>query len=169
MVTIGRLELWTLVVAGTAIWPTSCAGPDTSRPPQLAQLAQAITPPDRDRPPEPLSQSAKALLKERMASHAEDMSQLVSAILLVEYSEISKLAGKIASDVNLSRPTSNDATQLDASIPERFFVRQDDLKAAAQVLANAGRTANPNQVADAYGKLSETCVRCHADYRPAMP
>ena len=101
-----------------------------------------------------------------MASHAQDMSQLVSAIMLLQYSEIITRADKIASDVNLSRPTSNDATELNASIPEKFFVRQDDLKAAARNLASAGRTGNPYLVAEAYGKLSENCVRCHADYRP---
>ena len=53
-----------------------------------------------------------------------------------------------------------------SGIPEKFFLRQDDLKSAAHVLANAGRTANPYQVAKASGGLSETCVRCHADYRP---
>ena len=101
-----------------------------------------------------------------MSSHAQDMSQLVSAIMLLQYSEIITRADKIGSDVNLSRPISNDATELNSSIPERFFVRQDDLKAAAHALATAGRTANPYQVAKAYGGLSETCVRCHADYRP---
>ena len=166
MANIDRIGLWTLVVAGGAIWPMSCAGPEASRPPQLAELAQAITPPDRDGPPEPLSLTAKALLKERMAMHAQDMSQLVSSIMLLEYAEISTDADKIASDVNLHRPTSNDATQLTESIPEKFFVRQDDLQTAARILAKAGRTANPDRVADAYGKLAETCVRCHADYRP---
>lgn len=155
-----------LAVAGTATFSASCASGDTNRPPQIAQLTQAITPPDRQGPPEPLSPTARVLLKERMSSHAEDMSQLVSAIMMLEYSDIITRADKIASDVNLSRPISNDATELNASIPEKFFVRQDDLKAAAHVLASAGRTANPYQVADAYGKLSETCVRCHADYRP---
>lgn len=94
------------------------------------------------------------------------MSQLVAGIMLLEYSDIITRADKIASDVNLSRPISNDATELNASIPERFFVRQDDLKTAALALATAGRTANPYQVAQAYGRLSEMCVRCHADYRP---
>ena len=132
----------------------------------MAQLTQAISPPDREVPPEPLSKAAKALLQDRMSSHAQDISQLVAAIMRLEYSEIITRADKIASDVNLSRPTSNDATELNASIPERFFVRQDDLKEAAHALATAGRTANPYQVAQAYGRLSETCVRCHADYRP---
>jgi cytochrome c556 len=145
---------------------TSCANTGPSQPPQMAQLAQAITPPQREGPPEPLSPTARALLKERMASHAQDMSELVSAILLFDCQRITERSDKIAADVNLSRPTTNDATELNASIPEKFFVRQDDLKAAAHVLAQSARTANPAKVAEAYGKVSETCVRCHADYRP---
>ena len=166
MTNIDRLRIWPLAIAATTILSTSCASSDANRPPQIAQLTQAITPPDREGPPEPLSPMARVLLKDRMASHAEDMSQLVSAIMLLEYSDIITRADKIASDVNLSRPISNDATELNASLPEKFFVRQDDLKSAAHVLANAGRAANPYQVAKAYGGISETCVRCHADYRP---
>ena len=161
-----RIGIWALVVAGSVAGSGSCASPQANQPPQMAQLTQAITPPDRPDPPEPLSPTARALLKDRMASHAQDMSQLVSAIMLLQYSEIITRADKIASDVNLSRPTSNDATELNASIPEKFFVRQDDLKAAAHNLAAAGRTGNPYLVAETYGKLSENCVRCHADYRP---
>ena len=157
---------WILGIAGSAILSISCASPEANRPPQMAQLTQAITPPEREGPPEPLSPTARALLRDRMSSHAQDMSQLVSAIMLLQYSEIITRADKIAEDVNLSRPTTNDATELNASLPEKFFVRQDDLKAAARALAAAGRTANPYQVAQAYGKVSETCVRCHADYRP---
>lgn len=158
--------IWALVVAGCATVSASCATPDSHRPSQMAQLTQAITPPERVGPPEPLSPTARALLKDRMASHAEEMSGLVSAIMLLKYSDVVTRADKIAADVNLSRPLTNDATELNASLPEKFFVRQDDLKAAARALADAGRTANPYLVAEAYGKLSENCVRCHADYRP---
>jgi cytochrome c556 len=166
MTNIDRLGICLLTTAGLVVLSSSCASPEANRPPQMAQLTQAITPPDREGPPEPLSLAARTLLQDRMSSHAQDMSQLVAAIMLLEYSDIITRADKIASDVNLSRPTSNDATELNASLPEKFFVRQDDLKSAAHVLANAGRTANPYQVAKAYGGLSETCVRCHADYRP---
>ena len=96
------------------------------------------------------------------------MGDLMAAIMLLEYDQIASRADDIASDVNLSRPVTNDATELNAQIPEKFFVRQDDLKAAAHTLAEAARTQNPYKVADAYGRLSETCVRCHADFRPAV-
>ena len=101
-----------------------------------------------------------------MASHARDMGELVSAIMLLKYPEIAQRADAIAADVNLSRPVTGDATELNSSLPEKFFVRQDDLKAAARLLGDAARNLDPYRVANAYGRLSEGCVRCHADYRP---
>ena len=67
--------------------------------------------------------------------------------------------------MNLSRPITGDATELNAALPEKFFVRQDELKASARVLEGAAQGLDPNAVATAYGRLSEACVRCHADYR----
>lgn len=144
----------------------SCASKQANQPPQSEQLTRAVTPPERPVPPEPLSKPVKALLSRRMASHAEDMSDLVSAIMLLDYSRIITRADKIASDVNLARPISQDATELNASIPEKFFVRQDELKAAVRELEGAARSANSYWVADAYGYVAKTCVRCHADFRP---
>lgn len=146
----------------------SCAHEEATQPPQMQQLARAISTPDRADPPEKLSPQARAILKERMASHSEDMSDLVSGIMLLEYSRIITRADKIASDVNLSRPIPHDATELNASLPEKFFVRQDDSKAAARALEAAARGGDPYQVAQAYGRVSETCVRCHADFRPGI-
>jgi len=163
MMTIRRLNL---ALFATVILGSSCASKEAIQPPQVEQLTRAITAPERAAPPEQLSPVAKALLADRMASHAEDMSELVSAIMLLEYSQIITRAEKIADDVNLSRPTSHDATELNASLPEKFFVRQDQLKVASRELADAARGGNPYRVADAYGHVSETCVRCHADFRP---
>jgi len=163
MTKIGR---FTLTLVGTLALGLCCASKEANQPPQMEQLTRAITPPERAAPPEPLSPTARALLTDRMASHAEDMSDLVSAIMLLEYSRIITRADKIAGDVNLARPTSQDATQLNAALPEKFFVRQDALKAAARALGEAARSGNPYRVADAYGRVSETCVRCHADFRP---
>jgi cytochrome c556 len=164
---IGRIRH----VAALAVWAlaASCASQSVSQPPQQAQLAQAIAAPDRTGPPEPLSPVARGLLKDRMAAHARDMGELVSAIMLLEYDGIAARADKIAGDVSLSRPTTKDATELNSSIPEKFFVRQDALKAAAHGLADAARGRDPYKVAAAYGQVSETCVRCHADFRPALP
>jgi cytochrome c556 len=146
----------------------SCASQTPNQPPQQEQLARAITAPDRVDPPEPLPAAARALLKQRMATHARDMSDLVSAIMLLEYSRIAIRAEAIAEEANWSRPITGDATELNAQLPEKFYVRQDDLKPAARRLAAAANSHNPYKVAAAYGQLSETCVRCHADFRPTL-
>jgi cytochrome c556 len=149
---------------------SACANQTSAQqPPQQAQLAQAVASPDRAAPPEPLSPAARQILKVRMASHARDMGDLVSAIMVLDYARIVSKADSIASDVNLSRPISRDATELNASLPEKFFVRQDELRAGARLLAAAARDLDPYRVANAYGRLSEGCVRCHADYRPSTP
>ena len=146
----------------------ACANQQANQPPQKAQLASAISTPSRPGPPEPLSPAARTILKTRMASHARDMNDLVAAIMVLDYATIVQGADAIAADVNLSRPITGDATEMNSSLPEKFFVRQDELKASAKKLAAAARELDPYQVADAYGKLADGCVRCHADYRPRV-
>jgi cytochrome c556 len=149
------------------VFAASCASQTAANPPaQQAQLAQAVAAPERATPPEPLSPAARDILKARMASHARDMGDLVSAIMVLDYARISQRADSIAADVNLSRPISGDATELNSALPEKFFARQDALRAGARALAAAARELDPYRVASEYGRLSEGCVRCHADFRP---
>jgi cytochrome c556 len=101
-----------------------------------------------------------------MVSHVRDMSDLVSAIMVLDYPGIAERAEAIASDVNFSRPITGDATELNAALPEEFFVRQDELRARARALAAAARAPDAPRVAAEYGHLAEGCVRCHADFRP---
>ena len=136
------------------------------QPPQRAQQASAVAAPRSTKPPEPLSPMVQEILKRRMVSHANDMNELVSAIMILDYPLIASRAEKIAEDVSLSRPITGDATELNASLPEKFFVHQDRVKFEARALARAAGATDPYQVADRYGRLSESCVRCHADYRP---
>lgn len=154
------------LVLGAAAMPACADQKVASQPPQQVQLARAIATPEGTEPPEPLSPAARSILKDRMSSHVREMGELVSAIMVLRYPEIAQRADSVAADVNLSRPLSSDATELNSSLPEKFFVRQDELRVAARGLGVAARAGNPYQVADAYGRMSEACVRCHADYRP---
>ncbi len=157
-----RLGLITaMAVAGGA-----CASrPQTMEPPQQAQLIQAITPPQRLEPPQHLSSTARALLGNRMAAHARDMGDLMSAIMILDYDQVEQRAGKIADDAAWARPLTGDATELNSALPETFFQLQDDLRAQARLLAAAADDLSAFAVAESYGRLSETCVRCHAVYR----
>src|SRR4051812_28632372 len=109
----------------------ACAGQPPPRPPQEPELSSALSEPTRREPPEPLSPAARQLLKSRMKSHAHDMADLVAAIMVLDYPAVAQRSHTIAADVNLSRPITGDATELNATLPEKFFVRQDELKAAA--------------------------------------
>jgi hypothetical protein len=165
MVHIHRLQIWTAtLLGGIAIFAT-CANQAQNQPPQRAQLAQAVAPPHRPGPGEYLSPTARVILETRMASHARRMNGLVSSIMILEYPEIAEGAEQIAADASLSRPITGDATELNSALPQGFFLQQDQLRAQARALADAARALDPHRVADAYGRLSEACVRCHGVYR----
>lgn len=162
--TFGRV----LMIAGVGAALVAGAGCVSSppQPPQRIQQQRAVAAPKGEPPREPLSPVVQGILKRRMVSHAADMNDLVSAIMILDYPRIDDRAEKIAGDASLSRPLSGDATELNSSLPEQFFVYQDQVKAEARGLAEAARAQDPYQVAAKYGRLSESCVRCHADYRP---
>ena len=143
----------------------ACATPPA--PPQQTQLARALSPPERDLPPVELPAPARALLKARMANHTRDMGDLVSAIMILDYPRIEDQARRIVGDVSLSRPLTDDATELNSALPGAFYERQDGLRAEARKLADDAHALDARHVAADYGHLSEACVRCHADYRPA--
>jgi len=143
----------------------ACATPPSRQPPQQPQLAQATTVPPRLAPPEHLPETARVLLRGRMASHANDMSALMSAIMVLDYPRIGDRAEAIAADERFARPLTADATELASALPEKFFLYQDNLRLEAKVLADAAGRAHAFDVADSYGRLSQVCVRCHASYR----
>lgn len=163
-----RRELHTVFVALSllaSVAASSCATAPPPHPPQQDQLAQAIAAPDRREPPQYLSNTTRELLRKRMASHANDMAELVQAIMILQYPRIAERAAAIDAQVDLARPLSNDATDLASSLPTSFFDYQDDLKARARSLEDAAKAQGAFRVADAYGDLSKTCVKCHSVFR----
>ena len=149
-----------------AISSAACAASVPPRqPPQQEQLVAAVSPPSRMEPPEYLSPSARALLKTRMGNHAFRMSDLVSAIMILDYPRIRERAEELRDDARLARPLTGDATELNSALPEKFFVYQDELRTNAQALVTAATRMRALEVAEAYGQLSQNCVRCHAVYR----
>jgi len=161
----GSWRFWIVAAIIAAAVTVSCAGQQAHQPAQQKQLAQAVAAPSQLRPPEHLSDAAQSILKSRMAFHARDMSALVTDIMLLRYPEIQDGAQRIAADANLSRPLSNDASELNSALPAKFFAYQDNLRLEARTLAEAAGREHAFDVADAYGRLSQVCVRCHATYR----
>src|SRR5947199_168709 len=73
-----------------------CASQQRAQPPQQAQLTRAISAPERLGPPQYLPESSRAILRGHMPSHARDMGDLMSAIMLLHYDEIHERAEVIA-------------------------------------------------------------------------
>jgi hypothetical protein len=151
------------IVMASAI--VACTTPASHQPPQQPQLVQATGVPKRLAPPEHLPETARALLRGRMASHTNDMSALMSAIMTLDYPRIGDRAAAIAADERFARPLTGDATELASALPEKFFLYQDNLRLEARTLAEAAGRQHAFDVADSYGRLSQVCVRCHASYR----
>ena len=107
---------------------------------------------------------ARALIKKRMSNHSRNMTELVWAVVFLDYRESAQLASTIANEPRLARPTSEDATELNAAIPPRLFELQDELRRRALQLERSARQRDPNAVAKSYGVLAETCVSCHDTY-----
>lgn len=109
----------------------------------------------------PLDLTARALVHQKMASHSKQMTELVWAVVLLDYAQSASIAGAIGSEVRLARPTTGDATELGAALSPRFFDLQDQLRARARQLEVAARLRDSAATAKAYGALAETCVSCH--------
>jgi cytochrome c556 len=116
-----------------------------------------------------LSASFRDTVKSRMGAHARDMSDLASAVTLIDYTFVEIDAERIAADDRFGHSTTRGAGELEAAPPAWFAKRQEDLRIQARVLLDDARARDPSRVAADFGKLSETCVRCHADFRSAVP
>lgn len=153
------------LLLGTSLVAAACAGKSKTEPPQQAQLTRAISPPQRLEPPDYLPEGARLVLKTLMSSHAQNMSQLMSAIMVLDYPRIHEGAEAVASDASMSRPVTSDATELNSLLPPEFFRQQDALRESAHALADSAKRQSAYGVAEAYGQLAGTCVRCHYIYR----
>lgn len=113
---------------------------------------------------EPLPKLARDLLTSRMLRHAKQMQKLLWAAVLLDYQAVAALAKQIADEPRIAKPSAADINAINHVFPKRFFALQDELLAEAQALAAAASSRNDTAMAVSYGKLSKTCVSCHALY-----
>jgi hypothetical protein len=126
----------------------------------------ACATPGPDQPPSAyLPTEARPSLHGRMAKHAQEMAALESAVKVLRYEEIAARAWRIADEDRFASPLSTDALEPSAELPERFVQQDRRMRAWAEVLASAAGRSNRFVVEDAYGQLSDACIRCHAIYR----
>lgn len=143
---------------------SACAATDPRAvSPQQREFARAVEEPHRLDPPAYLPAAARAALRARMAGHAALTAELVSAVMILSYPHIQELARSLASSGALPRPAQGEDPA--ALLPERFFQLQDWLEGEATDLAAAATRQDALASGEAFGRLSRTCVDCHAVYR----
>lgn len=108
--------------------------------------------------------AARALLSQRMQRHGVAMSDMMWAVMFLDYESTEDIAREIASEPRLARPLSRDASELNALLPSEFFDLQDALARAAENLATVAPERDPEQLSAAVAKLTDTCIRCHSAY-----
>ena len=109
--------------------------------------------------PSSISEDARALLKQKMKSHAKEAEKLSVAVATVRLSEVQRLARDISLEPRLD-PAAGAAVKL----PPRFFELQDELKKRSEALVEAAKADEMSGTLEKYGQLVETCMACHAAF-----
>jgi cytochrome c556 len=106
---------------------------------------------------------ARSALKKPMARHGKDLEALLTAALSLDHAQTARVAARVAAEPRIARP--GDALDsVNAVFPESFFQLQDTFHERTLALGQAARAADDAAVADAFGRLTETCIACHAVY-----
>lgn len=122
-------------------------------------------PPVRSLPePDYLPEEARRVLQQKMERHGQDMVELMLSVTLLQYDVARETAQRIASEPRLVRPIAGGEGDVNASLPERFFALQDESRLRAQAVRAAAARKDDKALAEAYGRLTETCVSCHSAY-----
>ena len=114
--------------------------------------------------PDYLPKIARELLKKRMERHGRDQSRLVLAVTLLQRDVVKSIAGDIAGEPRIVRPMAEARDDLNAALPEKFFVYQDALRLRAKDLVAAASTKDDVGLAKSFGQMVEICVGCHSAF-----
>jgi hypothetical protein len=109
--------------------------------------------------PEPLEPAARRVVHEQMKAHADQMNNLVWAVILLQYEKAAPIGTAIAAG---AQPLNRNAPEFEHHL--YFFVLQDQLKTRAMTLANAALARDGVALTAAFKDLSETCIHCHMVY-----
>ena len=115
-------------------------------------------------PPGYLSPQLRKVLDKRMEHHGTAAMGLTVSVVLLAHDDVAELALKIADAPGLSRMREGQEDTLNALLPQRFFMFQDQLKRRARDLADVAAKRDNEKIHAAFSRLTQTCMGCHAVY-----
>jgi hypothetical protein len=155
-ISLGAIALGALACTSTT---TATKAPDTATSGSEGDRARAEL-----KAPEWLPVQAREMLSARMQRHGEEMMYLTAMVLTVNYEGAAHLAGHIAEEPRIPRPSPDERGTISELLPERFFELQDELNQRALVMASAAGGREEGKMLEAYSRLTATCVSCHVLY-----
>lgn len=114
--------------------------------------------------PDYLSETARMALRQKMEHHGQDAIDLMMAVTLLQYDVAKDAAARIEQEPRLTRPVAGGEGDVNAALPERFFVLQDEVRTRTKQIRDAATRRDDQALATAYGRLTATCVECHSAY-----
>ena len=153
-----------LVVVGIGCGGSQMDVPDEPKDVDVAPAAPAppATPRATLERSTELPKVVRNTLRRPMQHHAENLENLMWSTVTLDYETVSSIAKWLRTEPKLSRTTEEDT--VNRYIPTEFFDLQDTLHEAASELAIAADNRDDEAMADAYARLTVTCVRCHSLY-----
>jgi hypothetical protein len=106
----------------------------------------------------------RGAIKSRMGRHGASLTGLGRAVVMLDLTTAARQARQIADEELVARSLDTDRKNERAG--ESFGALQEELRARAARLAAEAGARNDLGVADAFGELAKTCVRCHRLYLP---
>ncbi|OJH38438.1 cytochrome c [Cystobacter ferrugineus] len=122
------------------------------------------SPPSSLGKPDYLPEQARSLLRQKMERHGQDARDLMYGVTLLQYDVARAAAKHISAEPRIIRPLPGGEADLNALLPERFFVLQDEARLRARAVSEAAEKRDDKALAESYGRLVETCVACHSTY-----
>ena len=119
--------------------------------------------------PEHVTSETQAELHARMARHGETMTNLIRSVVLLDRPTIEALAIRIADEEIIARANKAAQERRRLNLPPEFFTEQTVLSGAARALAAAAEESDDVTLAERFGDLTGTCIRCHSVYLHGRP
>jgi hypothetical protein len=114
--------------------------------------------------------NTRAELDARMGRHAEVMSNLVRAVVLLDRPTVRVLASRIADEEVIAHADKSAPERMPLNLPPEFSGEQTALTAAARELALAAADSGDDQLlAQRFAAVTTTCVGCHSVYLHGHP
>ena len=116
--------------------------------------------------PEHVAPQTRAELAARMGRHAEVMSNLVRAVVLLDRPTVRNLATRIADEEIVAQSGQPAPEPGPLTLPRQFFGAQTQLTTAARDLAAAAAADRGDDqiLAQRFAAVTTTCVACHSIY-----